>query len=145
MNVENKYLKFDIGDSHAVEFTLDQLFTERDNETNPSWGQIITYDIKHKDGFNKFTASKGLHTKLQELGIKKGDKVEIKKITFTTKDGQPRTTFEVGKVFQEISVDDVSEVIDQVKTNMTLEEKVNVLWSEHEKKQSKSAAEDLPF
>ena len=142
MNVENKYLKFNVGDSHTVEFTLDQLFDERDNETNPSWGKIITYDIKHKYGFNKLTTSPGLHSKLKDLEVKKGDKVEIKKITFQTKEGEPRTTFEVGKIFQ---VDDISEVIDEVKTSMTLEEKVNVLWSEHEKKQSKSAADDLPF
>ena len=131
MNVENKYLKFNVGDSHTVEFTLDQLFTERDNETNPSWGKIITYDIKHKDGFNKLTTSPGLHSKLKDLEVKKGDKVEIKKITFQTKEGEPRTAFEVSKIFQEVSVNDISEIIENVditnENNLSIEERVDKL------------------
>ena len=65
------------------------------------------------------------------MGVKKGDNVEIKKITFQTKEGEPRTAFEVGKIFQDVSVNDISEIIENVditnENNLSIEERVDKL------------------
>lgn len=164
--MENKYLKFEVDELHIVTFTHDyegKLYKEYENEKNPSWGNQTVYDISHKDGFNKLSAAKGLHTKLEELSLKKGDSVLIKKITFKNKEGQFRQTFEVDRYLKTsdttIEEKPITDVISNVASSMdanrpsevkelSTDEKVNIMWDEFNKGKGKKPAnpgDDLPF
>ena len=138
--MENKAKKFDPNLPTEVELSFDQPKTGEGK-----YGTWYLYGIMPLiTGENGFFATDLLHKKLQELGAKSGDKLVITKVAKDDK-----TFFDVKKLGgdkpEEVSINDVPKVVNEVNTEMTLEQKVNILWSEHEKKQPKNMTDDLPF
>ena len=129
MNQENKNVKFDPNLPTAVELTFDE----------------------PKSGDSKYTNEDGTIKKWYLYGIK--PLISGESGFFATpmlnviKDD--KTTWDIKKLGEdtpkEVSIDDIPEVIEEVKTGMTLEQKVNILWSEYEKKNPKTVSDDLPF
>jgi len=138
--MENKALKFNPNLPTEVELTFDEPKTGEGK-----FGTWYLYGIKLTvKGENGFFATEILNDKLQVIGVKSGSKLIITKVVKDEK-----TTWDIRKVGEdqpkEVSIDDSPEVIDEVKTELTLEQKVNILWSEHDKKQPKNIKNDLPF
>mgnify|MGYP003152470241 CR=1 FL=1 len=147
MNQENKNVKFDPNLPTAVELTFDEPKSGDSKYTNED-GTIkkwYLYGIKPLiSGESGFFATPMLNEKLQAMGVKTGSNLIITKIVKDDK-----TAWDIRKLGEdttkEVSIDDIPEVIEEVKTGMTLEQKVNILWSEYEKKNPKTVSDDLPF
>ena len=155
MNQENKNAKFDPNLLVAVELSFDKPksgISQYKNEdgSDKNW---YLYGIKRTiTGENGFFATPILHDIIKNMGAKEGTKLNITKVVKDEK-----TSWKVDvvggdvkapvaeKPIQEVSIDDVPKVIEEVKTGMTLEQKVNILWSEYEKKNPKTVSDDLPF
>ena len=140
MKMENKAKKFDPNLPTAVELAFDEPKTGEGK-----YGTWYLYGISPLiTGETGFFATDLLHKRLQEMGAKKGDKMIITKVAKDDK-----TFFDVkregGDQVQEVAIEDVPKVINEVNTEMTLEQKVNILWSEYDKKQPKKMTDDLPF
>ena len=138
--MENKAKKFDPNLPTEVELTFDSPKTGEGQ-----YGVWYLYGIKPLiTGENGFFATEILNSKLQEMSVKTGSKLIITKIVKDEK-----TTWDIKKIgedpIKEVSVDDIPEVIEEVKTEMTLEQKVNILWGEYSKKHPKNTKDDLPF
>ena len=145
--MENKALKFNPNLPTEVELTFDEpksgdsKFANDDGSAKKWYLYGTKPNIK---GENGFFATEILHGILKDMGVKTGSKLIITKVIKDDK-----TTWDIKKVGEdqpkEVSIDDVPEVVDEVKTELTLEQKVNILWSEHDKKQPKNIKNDLPF
>ncbi len=86
-------IKFEAGKEVIVALRFDK---PREDEGEHGkyyvWGIIV-------DGENDLMkVYEGLYKKLTGLGLKKGDKVSIKKITYTNSEGKPRAGWEVSKI-----------------------------------------------
>ena len=138
--MENKAMKFNPNLPTEVELSFDEPKTG-----DGQYGTWYLYGTKENiKGESGFFATQILHAKLQEMGVKTGSKLIITKVVKDEK-----TTWDIKKIgedpIKEVSVDDIPEVIEEVKTEMTLEQKVNILWGEYSKKQPKNIKDDLPF
>ena len=140
MNQENKSVKFDPNLPTAVELTFDEPKSGDSKYTNED-GTIkkwYLYGIKPLiSGESSFFATPMLNAKLKEMGVKTGSKLVITKVVKDEK-----TNWDVKRIGddqpKEVSIDDIPEVINEVDTAMTLEQKVDVLWTKHLK-------DKLPF
>ena len=138
--MENKAMKFNPNLPTEVELSFDEPKTG-----DGQYGTWYLYGTKENiKGESGFFATQILHAKLQEMGVKTGSKLIITKVVKDEK-----TTWDIKKIgedpIKEVSVDDIPEVIEEVKTEMTLEQKVNILWGEYSKKHPKNTKDDLPF
>ena len=138
--MENKAMKFNPNLPTEVELSFDEPKTG-----DGQYGTWYLYGTKENiKGESGFFATQILHEILQAMGVKTGSKLIITKVVNDNK-----TTWDVKKIgedpIKEVSVDDIPEVIEEVKTEMTLEQKVNILWGEYSKKHPKNTKDDLPF
>ena len=133
MNKENKAMKFNPNLPTEVELTFDEPKTG-----DGKYGTWYLYGTKENiKGESGFFATEILHDKLQGMGVKTGSKLIITKVVKDEK-----TAWDIkmlsGDQPQEVSIEDVPKVINEVNTEKTLEEKVDILWTKHLK-------DNLPF
>ena len=149
MKMENKAMKFNPNMPVDVELSFDEPKTGEGQ-----YGTWYLYGTKENiKGESGFFATQILHEILQGMGVKTGSKLVIIKVVNDNK-----TTWDVksigGDVVEEQSI---TEVINKVASSMdankpsevkelSLEEKVNILWGERSKgKKSTNTKDDLPF
>ena len=147
--MENKAMKFNPNMPVDVELSFDEPKTGEGQ-----YGTWYLYGTKENiKGESGFFATQILHEILQGMGVKTGSKLVIIKVVNDNK-----TTWDVksigGDVVEEKSI---TEVINKVASSMdankpsevkelSLEEKVNILWGERSKgKKSTNTKDDLPF
>ncbi len=147
--MENKAMKFNPNMPVDVELSFDEPKTGEGQ-----YGTWYLYGTKENiKGESGFFATQILHEILQGMGVKTGSKLVIIKVVNDNK-----TTWDVksigGDVVEEQSI---TEVINKVASSMdankpsevkelSLEEKVNILWGERSKgKKSTNTKDDLPF
>ena len=147
--MENKPMKFNPNMPVDVELSFDEPKTGEGQ-----YGTWYLYGTKENiKGESGFFATQILHEILQGMGVKTGSKLVIIKVVNDNK-----TTWDVksigGDVVEEQSI---TEVINKVASSMdankpsevkelSLEEKVNILWGERSKgKKSTNTKDDLPF
>ena len=147
--MENKAMKFNPNMPVDVELSFDEPKTG-----DGQYGTWYLYGTKENiKGESGFFATQILHEILQGMGVKTGSKLVIIKVVNDNK-----TTWDVksigGDVVEEQSI---TEVINKVASSMdankpsevkelSLEEKVNILWGERSKgKKSTNTKDDLPF
>ena len=131
--MENKAMKFNPNLPTNVELTFDEPKTG-----DGKYGTWYLYGTKENiKGESGFFATEILHDKLQGMGVKTGSKLIITKVVKDEK-----TAWDIkmlsGDQPQEVSIEDVPKVINEVNTEKTLEEKVDILWTKHLK-------DNLPF
>ena len=131
--MENKSLKFNPNLPTEVELTFDEPKTGEGK-----YGIWYLYGVKPLiSGETGFFATEILNGILQDMKVKTGSKLIITKVVKDEK-----TNWEVKRIGddqpKEVSIDDIPEVINEVDTAMTLEQKVDVLWTKHLK-------DKLPF
>ena len=122
MNQENKNVKFNPNLPTAVELAFDEPKTG-----DGQYGTWYLYGIKKNiNGENAFFATQILHEILQGMGVKAGTKLIITKIVKDDKTTWDVKAPELEKPVQEVSIDDVPEVIEQIdiknESNLSLEE-----------------------
>ena len=147
--MENKAMKFNPNMPVDVELSFDEPKTGEGQ-----YGTWYLYGTKENiKGESGLFATQILHEILQGMGVKTGSKLVIIKVVNDNK-----TTWDVksigGDVVEEQSI---TEVINKVASSMdankpsevkelSLEEKVNILWGERSKgKKSTNTKDDLPF
>ena len=151
--MENKAMKFNPNLPTEVELTFDEPKTG-----DGKYGTWYLYGTKENiKGESGFFATEILHEKLQAMGVKTGSNLIITKIV---KDDKTAWDIKlIGGETKEVDVNNlVSDLANKMDVNkpnindtnevkeLSLEEKVNILWAEHDKKQpNKNLADDLPF
>ena len=138
--MENKAKKFDPNLPTEVELTFDEPKTGENQ-----YGTWYLYGIKQLiTGENGFFATDLLHNRLQELGAKTGDKLLITKVAKNDK-----TFFDVKKLGggEDIKEAPIEDIAKANTGELSVEEKINTLWKEYEKKNPKTnvTVDDLPF
>tara|TARA_B100000519_G_C14031311_1_gene338179 strand:- start:97 stop:522 length:426 start_codon:yes stop_codon:yes gene_type:complete len=130
-------VKFQINSPEIVELSFDQPKIT-DSPKFPG-KKIIWYGIKTTvNGYNGFNATESLHFMIQQLGLKKGNTLEIKKMqgekfTYFTVNG--KTKDEIVASAQEAvnSTQPETEVQYDNSSNPNDQEKLNILWAEYQK------------
>ena len=158
--MENKNMAFDTNIKQEVELTFDQpkeILSKYKNEDGSDKFSYL-YGIKRTvNGENAFFATAYLNGLIQDTGAREGTRLSITK-TEKTVDGEKRLGWDVksigGDVVEEQSI---TEVINKVASSMdankpsevkelSLEEKVNIMWGERSKDNKISnTKDDLPF
>ena len=147
--MENKAMKFNPNLPTEVELSFDEPKTGEGQ-----YGTWYLYGTKETiNGESGFFATQILHELLQGLGVKTGSKLVIMKVVNDNK-----TTWDVkllgGEPVQEKSIDKVvNNLADSMDANkpsevkeLSLEEKVNILWHERSKdNKTSNTKDDLPF
>ena len=131
--MENKSLKFNPNLPTEVELAFDEPYSGEGK-----YGIWYLYGVKPLiSGETGFFATEILNGILQDMKVKTGSKLIITKVVKDEK-----TNWDVKRIGddqpKEVSIDDIPEVINEVDTTMTLEQKVDVLWTKHLK-------DKLPF
>ena len=164
MNQENKNLAFDTNIKQEVELSFNQpkeILSKFKNEDGSDKYSYL-YGIKRTiNGENAFFATSYLNSLIQDTGAKEGTKISITK-TEKTVDGDKRLGWDVQVTGGETKEVDVNSLVNNLANKMdvnkanindtnevkelSLEEKVNILWAKHDKKEpNKNLADDLPF
>ena len=147
--MENKAMKFNPNLPTEVELSFDEPKTGEGQ-----YGTWYLYGTKENiKGESGFFATQILHEILQGMGVKTGSKLIITKVVNDNK-----TTWDVKKLGGDaVEEQSITEVVNKVASSMdanrtnevkqlTLEEKVNILWADYDKKQpDKKLSDDLPF